>query len=92
MKLQKKIPFFLYFLTALLSASIFAAASAPALAAPKETKDELEQAAKERLLLPVQSNSLAYWPTGPAITAQSAILMEAETGTVLYAKNTHEKL
>lgn len=92
MKLRKKTSFFTYFLTVLLSVSIFAAASTPALAAPKETKNELEQAAKERLLLPVQSNSLSYWPTGPAITAQSAILMEAETGTVLYAKNIHEKL
>lgn len=33
-----------------------------------------------------------YWPKGPATASQSAILMEAETGTILYAKNIHEEL
>lgn len=41
--------------------------------------------------LPVASNEIDNWPTGPAVGAASAILIEAETGTVLYAKNIHDK-
>lgn len=39
----------------------------------------------------VQSNEVPNWPTGPVVTAESAILMEVDTGTVLYAKNIHQK-
>ncbi len=42
--------------------------------------------------LPIQSNDTPGWPQGPEITAQAAILMEAGTGTILYAKNIHEEL
>lgn len=41
--------------------------------------------------LAVQSNAVANWPTGPVISAESAILMDADTGTILYAKNIHQK-
>ncbi len=41
--------------------------------------------------LPVQSNEVENWPTGPIVSAESAILIEADTGTVLYAKNIHQK-
>lgn len=33
-----------------------------------------------------------YWPVGPEIPGESAIVMEASTGTVLYEKNAHEQL
>ena len=36
-------------------------------------------------LLPVQAEE--YWPEGPQIEGESAIVMEASTGTVLYEKN-----
>lgn len=39
----------------------------------------------------VQSNETPNWPIGPAVSARSAILMEAETGTILYAKNIHQR-
>ena len=45
-----------------------------------------------RRSLPIASNSYEEWPDGPAVGAQGAILMEAETGTILYEKNIHEKL
>lgn len=41
--------------------------------------------------IPVESNEVPGWPTGPVVTAESAILMEAETGTILYAKNIHAR-
>ena len=50
------------------------------------------EAAEARKSLPVQSNEIENWPDGPAISAQSAILMEVKTGTVLYAKNVHDKM
>ncbi|MDE6619802.1 MAG: D-alanyl-D-alanine carboxypeptidase [Lachnospiraceae bacterium] len=54
------------------------------------TEDYMEQM-EQRKTLPVQSNETANWPQGPAIGAQSAILMEMNTHTILYAKNIHEK-
>lgn len=94
MNFQKKKHLFIYIFTALLlSVSVLIQTSFPALAAPDdESPNETSQAAQERLLLPVETNALSYWPKGPAITAESAILMEADTGTILYAKNIHEEL
>lgn len=48
--------------------------------------------AEKNKLLPVESNEIEGWPQGPAVSARSAVLMEANTGTILYAKNIHEKL
>lgn len=45
-----------------------------------------------------QANSMSlqaeeeYWPVGPEVAGESAIVMEASTGTVLYEKNPHEQL
>lgn len=41
--------------------------------------------------LGIQSNQVENWPTGPTVSAASAILMEADTGAILYAKNIHQK-
>lgn len=92
MTFQAKKRFIIYILTALLSVSVTIRTSLPVSATSEEALPEAEQAAQERLLLPIQTNALSYWPKGPAVTAQSAILMEAETGTILYAKNIHEEL
>ncbi len=59
----------------------------PALAAADPRAD-----AEARKSLPVETNSYENWPYGPAIGAESAILLEANTGTILYAKNIHEHL
>ncbi len=37
------------------------------------------------------SNSIEGWPSGPEIFSGSAVVMEAETGTVLYEKNMHQQ-
>lgn len=92
MAFQKRKRFLLYTVAAFLFLSVLMQASFPVLAAPENPLNEAGQAAQERLLLPVQTNTLPYWPKGPSITAQGAILMEAETGTILYAKNIHEEL
>lgn len=38
--------------------------------------------------IPVQAEE--YWPEGPQIQGDTAIVMEASTGTVLYEKNAHD--
>ena len=54
-----------------------------------------EPTAEERLeanrSLEIQSNEIPDWPIGPVVGAEAAILMEAETGTILYAKNIHQQ-
>lgn len=54
--------------------------------------EELQELAEARKTLPVQSNEIENWPSGPQIGAQAAILMDANTGVILYSKNIHERL
>lgn len=61
-----------------------------AFAAPVTLAD-FEREAEERKSLPIQSNQIENWPVGPAVSAQSAIVLEANTGVILYAKNIDEK-
>ncbi len=63
----------------------------PSLAAPGEELD-YPALAEERKSLEIQSNQIENWPAGPAIGAQGAILLEANTGIILYAKNIDEPL
>ncbi len=72
-----------------LSFSILAGSPITAQAASTE---ELQELAEARKTLPVQSNEIENWPSGPQIGAQAAILMDANTGVILYAKNVHERL
>lgn len=53
---------------------------------------DFQAEAEARKSLAVQSNQIENWPAGPAIGAEGAILMEANTGAILYSKNIHEKL
>ncbi len=48
-----------------------------------------ELALEANRAMPIQSNEVANWPTGPVVGAESAILIELETGAILYAKNIH---
>lgn len=54
--------------------------------------EDVNAEAEQRLLIPAESDSWEDWPAAPQISAEAAVLMDAETGTVLYAKNPHEKL
>lgn len=48
--------------------------------------------AEVRSAIPIETNAIENWPEGPVTGAQSAILMDAESGAILYAKNIHEEL
>ncbi len=63
--------------------------SAPALAA--ETEDPAV-ASENRYNLEIQSNSWESWPAGPQIYAETAVVMEASTGTVLYNKSMDQQM
>ena len=39
----------------------------------------------------IESNTWDNWPTGPSVYAESAIVMEADTGMILYAKDMEQK-
>ncbi|MCH5274990.1 MAG: D-alanyl-D-alanine carboxypeptidase [Lachnospiraceae bacterium] len=47
---------------------------------------------EDRLLIPVETDEIPNWPAAPQISAQSAILMDADSGAILYEKNIHEQL
>ena len=64
----------------------------PALHALADDPPDYDALAEARKGLPIQSNSIADWPQGPEVSAQAAILMEADTGAILYAKNIDERL
>lgn len=40
---------------------------------------------------PVEVRAEEYWPEGPEIESPSAVVMEVNTGTILYEKNSQEK-
>ncbi|MCM1252422.1 MAG: D-alanyl-D-alanine carboxypeptidase [Clostridium sp.] len=86
--IKKKKTISLCFLTVFLITYLFHSYELTAYA----TLEELTAEAEARKLLPIQSNEIENWPIGPQISAQSAILMEVNTGVILYAKNIHEKL
>lgn len=41
--------------------------------------------------MPVESNQIPNWPEGPIVGAESAILIDADTGVILYEKNVHAR-
>ena len=53
--------------------------------------ETLEERVASQLAMTIDSNQVENWPQGPTVTAEAAILMEAETGTILYAKNIHKQ-
>ena len=60
--------------------------------AEEQAGDDYYAQAEERKNLEIQSNQIKGWPEGPAIGAEAAILIEADTGTILYSKNIYEHL
>ncbi len=77
------------FLT-LLTVTLFAGSFFAPLSAHADV-DYMAQA-QERKELPVSSNQVENWPTGPKIGAEGAILIDADTGAILYSKNSTEHL
>lgn len=81
------VPFYKRIISAMLC--VFLLSAVPMSVSADEPVD-YEAEAEARKLLPVQTNEIDNWPKGPEIGAQSAILMDANTGTILYAKNIYD--
>ena len=54
--------------------------------------DEYADQWEARKTLPIDSDSISGWPKGPENGTESAVLMEVDTGAVLYSKNVDEPL
>lgn len=67
------------------------AAGTPVLAAEPEENKQEEPALPETTELEIQSNKIPGWPEGPKVVARAAILMDLDTGEILYAKGIDEK-
>lgn len=58
---------------------------------PVQASSVKEQNIAANQALPIESNEIENWPEGPVVSAQSAILMELDTGVILYEKNIHAR-
>lgn len=57
----------------------------------EEEKAKLEAEKQAALEIPVDTNQLQGWPQGPAVYAQSAVVMDMKSGAILYAKKPDEQ-
>ena len=77
--------------SALTACLVLTATPLTAFASKTSKPDPKEERIAAHQAMPIQSNDRSGWPTGPIVAAESAILMEAETGTILYEKNIHKQ-
>ena len=98
MKLRKKVLSVVLALLLVLSMSTAASATEqvqegaePENSGNEETELTEEERLKQELdavyALPVESNEIKEWPQGPGTYGEAAIVMEVDTGAILYAKN-----
>lgn len=76
--------------SALVCAGVLALSQGMSVQAAPASLEELEAIIANHQAMPIESNAIPNWPQGPVVTAESAILMDAETGAILYEKNIHE--
>lgn len=87
---KKKLPFqkYIRLVTALLLGGSLLCSQALSVCADTQSNEDRLEAQRA---MAIQSNETPNWPTGPVVSAEAAILMEADTGTILYSKNIHQK-
>lgn len=56
-----------------------------------QAAQDLSSEAQAAYIKNIESNTWDHWPTGPSVYAQSAIVMEADTGMILYSKDMEAK-
>lgn len=56
------------------------------------TTQDYENEQTQRSSESIDSNTDSSWPQGPSIGAEGAVLMDADTGEILYSKNQNEQL
>ena len=78
--------------TLLAPVSVSATATANTAAATDAAKQAEPTEMEINYAKPVDSNKIDGWPQGPKVYAKSAIVMDVNTGAILYAKNVDEAL
>ena len=53
--------------------------------------ETIEERVARHEAMPITTDSITGWPKGPVVSAESAILIDADTGVILYEKNIHQK-
>ena len=86
-KRKKLLPLFLALILAYSAVPAWAepTAETPAEEVP-ETEPELDPGLPEAYYTPIATDAVEGWPKGPAVWADSAVVMDYDTGTILYAK------
>lgn len=64
----------------------------PVFAVDTVPSDEQKAASELRKTMTVETNEIPGWPNGPVLGAQSAVLIDVTTGTLIYSKNPHDHL
>ncbi len=57
----------------------------------EQQKKEYEELLKKTFEMPVQTNEVATWPKGTGTYGNAAIVMDAESGAILYGKNVEKQ-
>ena len=79
-----------FFLTALPQKYVSAAEQQETEETGEETATE-ETEHPESYYLPIESNAVKGWPSGPQVEGEAAAVLDAETGAFLYSKNIEAK-
>lgn len=88
---MKRGQFRIRILTFFLALSVLFSCSLTSVAATLPDQKTLLKEAEERKEIKPESNGIQNWPQGPLVSADAAILMDADTGAILYEKNIHAK-
>lgn len=97
MKFWKSVTAALLAVCLLILAPIVSLSLPAAVALAEEDGETQEEAAQTETEIPesyyytIESNEIEGWPQGPQIEAASAIVMDVNTGTILYSKQATEK-
>ena len=60
---------------------------------PEELAEEaIKKERKVRKKIPIETNSIEGWPQGPKTYCQSGIMLDLDSGAILYSKNAEEEL
>lgn len=91
--MQKKLfglLFSLVFILSVLCSPTIVSATEPDASSQEEKQEPTEM--EINYAKPIESNKIDGWPKGPKVYAKSAIVMDMDTGAILYAKNIDEAL
>lgn len=84
---RRLISIFCLIIFCLSNPSIVSAADASATDAVEGESAAEERPEPDAYFEPIQTDAIAGWPAGPAVWAESAVVMDLDSGAILYSKN-----